>query len=704
MGKGRKSRPRQRAIRGLLLGGIVILVGLASQYSGFLQTLEWKSWDLRLKWLAQPEKADPNIVLILIDQYSLDVFEKHQGLGWPWPRQLQAALIDYLHQAGARAIFLDFIFSEGSAYGVSDDQYLAQAIEKAGNVFLPFALSSKENFYQEIALEALKRFSLSSNELPPRAYPRAQGVSLPLPLFLEACRGAGNVFFKPDEDGLFRRLPLAFYYQELLLPALPLRLAQYLSFSSKLSEKSLPLDKQGRLIINYHGPSGTYPSYSAAAVINSWAQIQEGQEPQLSPAEFKNKIVLIGASAPGLLDLRPTPLSPVAPGVEIHAAALDNLLHQDWVRPQPKIMFIFLLVFFSLLVSLLISLLTRVWLQGLSLLVLLALPPGVAWLGFRLGFWVEVVVLEVVIVLGFILASLLNYAFEGRQRRFIRSVFSHYLSPQVIEKIVEEPSRLRLGGESREITSFFSDLAGFTSISETMTPEELVSFLNELLTEITDIILEEGGTLDKYEGDAIIAFWNAPLEQPDHALRAGRAALRAQRRLEELRPALKEKYGKDVFMRIGLNSGPAVVGNMGSRRRFDYTAIGDTVNLASRLEGACKIYRVPILIGESSAILVRRELLLREVDVVRVVGKTTPVRIYEIIAEKEKATPQEEERVRLFEEALRFYREKAWPEAKIRFELLRDDSLARLYVHRCQEFIEHPPPPDYDGVFVLESK
>ena len=274
----------------------------------------------------------------------------------------------------------------------------------------------------------------------------------------------------------------------------------------------------------------------------------------------------------------------------------------------------------------------------------------------------------------------------------------------MIEKIVEEPSRLRLGGESREITSFFSDLAGFTSISETMTPEELVSFLNELLTEITDIILEEGGTLDKYEGDAIIAFWNAPLEQPDHALRAGRAALRAQRRLEELRPALKEKYGKDVFMRIGLNSGPAVVGNMGSRRRFDYTVIGDTVNLASRLEGACKIYRVPILIGESTAILVRQELLLREVDVVRVVGKTTPVRIYEIIAEKEKATPQEEERVRLFEEALRFYREKAWSEAKIRFELLRDDSLARLYVHRCQEFIEHPPPPDYDGVFVLESK
>ena len=394
----------------------------------------------------------------------------------------------------------------------------------------------------------------------------------------------------------------------------------------------------------------------------------------------------------------------MAPGVEIHAAALDNLLHQDWVRPQPKIMIIFLLIFFSLLVSLLISLLTRVWLQGLSLLVLLALPPGVAWLGFSLGFWVEVVVLEEVIVLGFILASLLNYAFEGRQRRFIRSVFSHYLSPQVIEKIVEEPSRLRLGGESREITSFFSDLAGFTSISETMTPEELVSFLNELLTEITDIILEEGGTLDKYEGDAIIAFWNAPLEQPDHALRAGRAALRAQRRLEELRPALKEKYGKDVFMRIGLNSGPAVVGNMGSRRRFDYTAIGDTVNLASRLEGACKIYRVPILIGETTAILVRQELLLREVDVVRVVGKTTPVRIYEIIAEKEKATPQEGERVRLFEEALRFYREKAWSEAKIRFELLRDDSLARLYVHRCQEFIEHPPPSDYDGVFVLESK
>jgi adenylate cyclase len=704
MSRTKKSRRHHRLLRGFIVGGIVFLVGLAAHYSGFLQPLEWKSWDLRLRWLAEPQQGDKDIVLILIDQYSLDVFEKHQGLGWPWPRQIYAALINYLHQGGARAVFLDFIFSEGSSYGVADDQYLAKAMKAAGNVFLPLSLSSQEEFYQEVPPEVLSRLAFPPERLPSRRYPPAQGVSLPLPLFLTACQGAGNVFFRPDADGIFRRLPLAFSFKEFLLPALPLALAEATGASLSISWKHLPLDDEGRLIIRYHGPAGTYRAYSAAAIINSWAQLQEGQPPQVPPVEFEDKIVLVGASAPGLLDLRPTPLSPVAAGVEIHAAALDNLLHGDWIRPQPEILFLCLLVFFAFFVSILISLLTRVWWQGGGLVVALVLPLLAAWLGFQAGFWVEVVVFGVVIILGFILASLLNYAFEGRQRRFIRSVFSHYLSPQVIARIVEDPAHLRLGGESREITSFFSDLAGFTSISETMTPEELVSFLNELLSEITDIILEEGGTLDKYEGDAIIAFWNAPLEQPDHALRAGRAALQAQRRLAELRPVLKEKYGKDVFMRIGLNSGPAVVGNMGSKRRFDYTAIGDTVNLASRLEGACKIYRVPILIGESTAVLVRQEFLLREVDVVRVVGKTTPVRIYEIIAEKEKATPQEEKRVRLFEEALRFYREKAWSEAKIRFELLQDDPLARLYVHRCQEYIKHPPPPDFDGVFVLESK
>lgn len=250
------------------MGVIVFLVGLASHYSGFLEPLEWKAWDVRLGLLASQAEADNDIVLILVDQYSLDVFEKHQGLGWPWPRQIQAALINYLHQGRARAIFLDFIFSEGSSYGVEDDQYLAEAMRAAGNVFLPFSLSSQEMFYQEVPQEVLTSLAFPPERLPPRSYPSAKGVSLPLRLFLDACQGAGNVFFRPDSDGIFRRLPLAFSFKEFLLPSLPLVLAEGMIASSSSSSpppppswNHLPLDDKGRLIIRYHGPAGSQNSF-----------------------------------------------------------------------------------------------------------------------------------------------------------------------------------------------------------------------------------------------------------------------------------------------------------------------------------------------------------------------------------------------------------------------------------------------------------
>jgi adenylate cyclase len=613
-----------------------------------------------------------------------------------------SAVIDYLRTGGAKVIFIDLVFSETSRSGVEDDADFARAMERTGNVFLPFALSQKEESFEETPPGLLERFSLPPGALPKQTYPKAISASLPMPQLLNASKGAGNVLFLPDPDGIFRRLPLASFYKNLLVPAAPLALARYLRGGEM--PPGIPLDGSGRLIIRYYGPLGTYKTYSIAAIINSWAQIEEGKAPQIPPAEFAGKTVFIGVSAPALLDLKPTPLSPVYPGVEIQATVLDNLLRQDYVRVQPFSFFVALILIFALLTAIGSSFLRKIWQTAIFFLVCLAIPCGAACLAFSSGYWLELVVPEFAVLTSFIGASLLNYSVEGRQRRFIKGVFRHYLSPAVIESIIEDPSLLRLGGQKREITSFFSDVAGFTAISEALSPEELVSLLNEYLGEMTGIILSAGGTLDKYEGDAIIAFWNAPLDQPDHALRACRSALLCQKRLADLQTRFTDRIGRPLLMRIGVNTGPAVVGNMGSSRRFDYTAMGDTINLASRLEGACKHYKVPILVGEETFVRVKEDIVARLVDTIRVVGKTNPVSVYEIIGVKGEVGVAELERLGIFDLAYKAYHNREWDKALGLFAKLEGDPLAGLYMARCESLRHAAPPEDWDGVFELKEK
>jgi adenylate cyclase len=614
MPQASKSPVRKRLVRGLGVGFGALILALVLHSTKLVLPLEWKSWDARLRLLAAPERASRDIVIFLIDQYSLDFFEKQQGLPWPWPRQVYSAVIDYLRTGGAKAVFFDLFFTESSRAGVEDDQDMAGAMERAGNVFLTLTLSQKEESEEALPASALERFALGKEELPRSSYPTALSAGLPVDELIRAARGTGNVLFIPDDDGIFRRLPLAGSYVGRLIPSISVALADFVGEGKNLS--SVPVDSSGRMIIRYHGPAGTYETFNIASIINSWAQIEEGKEPQVPPAQFFGKTVLIGGSAPGLLDNRPTPLSGVCPGVEILATALDNLLRKDFIRIPAGTVFVAFLLVVSFLTAVGASALRKIWELVLFLVVCLALPCAAVWLAFRSGFWLDFVVPEFAIVAGFIGASLVNYSVEGKQRRFIKSVFRHYLSPDVIERVIQNPALLRLGGEKREITSFFSDVAGFTSISEALAPEELVNLLDEYLSEMTDIILTSGGTLDKYEGDAIIAFWNAPLDQPDHALRACRAALACQKRLAELQSRFQEKYGRAVSMRIGLNSGPAVVGNMGSSRRFDYTAMGDTINLAPgwRAPASCKVRSAG---GNPPSHW--KDMAAREVDIIRVV-------------------------------------------------------------------------------------
>jgi len=694
----------KKLLRGLAVGAAVFLASILLHSLNVLRPLEWKSWDIRLRLLSRPSHASCDIVLIMIDQESLDVYEKSQGMPWPWPRQMYAVFADYLKAGGAKALFLDLILSETSRYGVEDDDILSRAMTASGNVFVPFSsiISAETKNKDAEALRQLKRFSLPARDYPKKAIQPLESVSLPIEVLLRSAAGAGNVRFSQDEDSIFRRIPLLFSYESLLLPSLPLALAEFVMGRSPAD--GVPLDGSGRMIIRYHGPAGTYKTYSAAAIINSWAQMDEGKTPQIDPKEFVGKVVLLGTNAPGLLDLRPTPFSPVCSGTEIQAAALDNLLHKDFIRITPLALLFLYILALALLTAVGISFSMKIWKIAIFFALLLALPAAASALAFRGGYWLDFAVPEAAVLASFIGAALLNYSHEGRQRRFIKNVFRHYLSPDVIERILQNPSMLDLGGERREISAFFSDVAGFTSISEKLSPEELVELLNAYLSEMTDIILSLGGTLDKYEGDAMIAFWNAPLDQPDHALRACRAALRCQKRLAELRPEFKRRFGSEVFARIGVHSGPAVVGNMGSEKRFDYTAMGDTMNLASRLEGACKQYKVATLIGEQTRDMVKAAIVTREIDMIRVVGKKTPVRVFEPVGEREETAFGEIEKAALFEHGLEAYRNRDWDGAVETFRKLGEDVPAGIYVRRCLAFKQSPPPPDWDGVFELGEK
>jgi adenylate cyclase len=691
----------KKIVRGILVGAASFGIGFALFVLHSFQGLEWKSWDARLRLFSNPGRASQDIVLVLVDQYSLDIYEKQQSLPWPWPREMYGYLIKYLTAGGAKACFFDIAMTETSQSGPADDQNLAEAMSEAGNILYPIFLSEEEKESDEAAVSLLGRFSRRADAVP-ATKKTFLSVTLPLALYLQAAKGVGNAAVNPDGDGIYRRLPLLYLYKGRSLPSVPLAVTDFVR--GGFGGEPIPTDDQGRMIIRFFGPRGTYKTYPIATLINSWAQIQEGKTPQIAPQEFAGKIVLVGLSAVGLHDLKSSPLSAVIPGTEIQAAALDTLLNHHFVRIPPMEIAFILAFVLALIAGISVSLLHKIWRMTLAFLVCLAVPWAAACAAFLGGYWLDFVFPEFTVLLTLTGAAALNYSIEGKERRFIKGVFRHYLSPAVIERIIENPKLLQLGGEKREITSFFSDVAGFTSLSEKMAPEEMVKLLNAYLSEMTDIILDAGGTLDKYEGDAIVAFWNAPLDEPGHALKACRAALECQRRLKELGPEFLKRYGHEIKMRIGLNSGPAVVGNMGSSRRFDYTAMGDTVNLAARLESACKQYQVPILAGENTCASLKDTLAAREADVIRVVGKQVPVRIFQIIGEKAKMAALQMEKIDIFHQGLEAYRKRDWARATALFGGLTEDPLAAIYIDRCQNFKLNPPPESWDMVFGLEIK
>ena len=691
-------------LQGALCGLAAAVVALLLWLGGALAPLENLTWAWRAAWFARGEPRTP-IVLIALDQGSLDWGARENGLSWPWPREAYVPILDFCRRAGARAVAFDLLFSEPSSYGVADDQALATALSSVPSV-VAVALSRQDPPAGWPA--GLKPPAVTGRNLS-TVVPRYASGAFPLRELGNAGRFTGNVSSRPDEDGIYRRLSLLDRLGAQPVPALPLALllAAEPSLPVTVGPESLnvgrhaaPTDAGGAAILRFHGGAGTFPTLSAAAVIQSELRLRDGGAPGIDPAGLRGAYVIFGLTAPGLFDLRATPLDGVFPGMEIHATALDNLLSGGFLRDVPRGLTVILTIVAAMAVGAVLRTATRIRPILVIGAIALPLPMLAGFAAYQGGWWLPVLPPTVALAATFIALLLINYATEGKQRRYIRQAFNQYLHPAVIEQLLQHPGSLRLGGERREITVFFSDLQGFSTFSEQLEPEALTALLNEYLTAMTDIILDRGGTVDKYVGDAIVAFWNAPLDQPDHAVRAVEAALACQARLAALRPLLRERSGYSLHMRIGINTGPAVVGNMGSQRRFDYTALGDTVNLASRLEGVNKEFGSEILLAGATVRQLDGRPAVREVARVGVVGKSEPVTIFEPLA----GTVMSSEVLAVFAEALARYYAGEFAEAAARFALLGEgDPVARRHMGRCREMIDNPPT-GWDGVWWMTSK
>jgi adenylate cyclase len=455
---------------------------------------------------------------------------------------------------------------------------------------------------------------------------------------------------------------------------------------------TIPVDKNGKALVHFRGDLKRYTPYYADEILQSFEAYRKGEEPILGPENFQGKYIFFGYYAPGLFDTCSNPIDSVYPGVGMHITMLDNILQQDFIRESPLWIDIMIMLAAVVLINLLVLYSGHIPAAvGGGILIFITVAGLGVYTYYVANLWIPVVAPMVGILLAFLTSTLYNYATEGSQKRFIKSAFSQYLSPSVIDQLLANPERLSLGGERREISIFFSDVQGFTSISETLDPTKLTEILNEYLSIMTNIILDSGGTIDKYEGDAIIAFWNAPISHEDHAARALRASLTCQKALAEQQDVFYTKFGCRLLTRIGLNTGYAVVGNMGSTKRFDYTMIGDSVNLAARLEGLNKQFGTYLMCTEVTFNQASKSAPFfgRKLAQVAVVGKKEPVAVWEPIPE---AVFAEKRAVfQRFDQARDLFYQGNFSAALPVFEsLIEQDKPAVYYAEQCQYYQKHP--------------
>ncbi|KHK02817.1 Adenylate cyclase [Desulfovibrio sp. TomC] len=728
------------------MAGLLVTAAMTGLYlarPAWLEFQEAKLYDLMLT-RQRPLLRSGLPLVVDIDEASL---AEHGQ--WPWPRYRVALLLGRLRNAGVAAVGLDIVFAEPdraspsaitgqllrdlklevTVSGLPDalrdyDKVLADML-RAG----PFALG----YYQDFA-KADDGFSPTVEKacpLPPArlsmaktpdakpldaCLPESSRIVCPLPALARAAPAAGFINTLPDRDNIVRKTPLVLEHQGRLTSSLALatvmeafgvknaviRLTaggiESLTLASEtLGRRVIPLDAGGRLLINYRGPGGTFPHISAADVLGG----------RVDPEALRGRIVFVGASAAALRDLRASPLDRSMPGVEIHATVADMIAANDFLSQPDWAVAVELTALIAM--GLLSAALLGFAPAAVLLLPFAALAAG-SWLGAasllaHARLYVSPLFPLLVLALNFAILTFLKFWREERQKRFLHGAFARYVAPAVVARIVARPQDLTLSGEERDITILFSDVRGFTSISERLSPSQVSELLHRYFTPMTRIIVSHLGTMDKFIGDAIMAFWNAPVPVPNHPAQAVRAALEMTVRLAALNEAFRRDFGFAIACGIGLHRGRVRVGNFGSEDLFDYTVIGDAVNLASRLEGLTKFYGVRVLATDSLRHEAISEAAFIEIDLVRVKGKTVPVMLYSVISHEERR--QRAGELDAAEAARKLYTSRKFADAATAYAKLAADHDRRFYAifaERAAHLRDTPPPESWDGVFEHTAK
>lgn len=530
----------------------------------------------------------------------------------------------------------------------------------------------------------------------------------PLILFQRKARGIGVVNFIPDEDGICRRIPLFYRYQQRSAEAL-----SYIVYRDLVGIKNASSIQSPHLVYWYGkgGPYGVFKYYSIHAVIISAIKLEYGKKPDIPLDQFKDKIILIGSNAPGLLDLRPTPFTSEEPypGVEIHATVLSNFLQHHFITESSVLSNIIIALLLTVVAALVTTYTGNILVSTMSVLAMVLLY---CW-GASKIFMDELMSIKIVfpvasLMLGYIISVGWSFATEGRSKRQIQKVFGEFVNPHVVQMLSANPDVVKLGGEEVEATILFTDIEGFTTIAEGKEPKALVAFLNEYFSMATDICFRYYGTIDKFLGDAIMVQFGIPLKNANHALLAVSAAYEFSHALNDKNVKAGKAHTPVFSTRIGINSGLMVAGYIGGRSKKEYTVIGDTVNLASRLEGVNKIYGTSVILSEFTARQVQDEFALREMDLIRVKGKDRPVKIYELLGKRSEQTEIMDQIGEYFESAIQLYRRRQWRKAIAHFQkvlnLRPGDEPSKRYIKRCIEYGKNPPPKNWDGVWVMMSK
>lgn len=724
------SKQQRKYLHGSLLALLAFVMTSGLFLSGALQKMEWQVDDLKSQLLRSDLHANKDVIILLVDEASLATLDPLVGR-WPWPRSVWADILEFMSMGGAQGVAFDILFTERALD--ADKQHSEHDLS-----FIEATTTSG------IATHAIQLLHDPSNPSANRALPAGfnekfalkhpQGLRpslnntyyIPFNGLYENARSVGVVEFSPDSDGTYRRTRLFRDYLGEFFPVLStaplmdrLKINKIHESANHrmlyLDDLAIPLDRKGNYQVNFYKH---FETFSIGSVLASIEQLRRGNlealytDPRyVNPEMFANKTIFVGTSAVGLEDMKATPMESRWPGVFLHASITSNIINQDFIYQIDAFSVVLSMLLLALLTMMLAINQTSILLQTGYPLVLagLIVIAGIALQAYQSLQWDLIPPLLSILSTWLLISGYLS-ATEGREKRRVRSMLSQYVSPAALNMVLdnyEKQAEAEIGKEE-EMTVVFSDIRGFTTISESLTPAEVVRLLNIHLDAMTQVTFDHGGTMDKFIGDATMAFWGAPLPDPDHALHATQAMIHMTRKLEEVNTKLIEQHLKPIAIGVGGNTGKVILGNIGSSQKLDYTVIGDAVNLGSRLEGLTKQYGLKLLISEFTREKIYQQIPCALIDQVRVKGKNKPVKIYLPLADlNDDNLADMFKLVETCNQAFYAYHAQDFTSAQALFAQLPDDPFEHfkeLYAERCQTYLATPPPQDWDGVFTLTTK